>query len=448
MLLQVMEKAEAEEAYKDAKDKNKTAGMVSSVPREPVMKQRGMEVFNVAVNIRANTAAQFTLEYLQLLQRDLGQYQYISSVRPQQTVKDMNYNIKIYEPQGISYVDVYEPSQNHVAFAKVIRKSNTIMEVNYSPDLSQQETIISHQQDEKSGIDGDLVVRYDINHGQDAGYVQIDGDFFVHFFSPSGLKAQPKNIVFVVDRSGSMAGEKIEQTRQAMLYILDQLRPEDAFQMIYFDDKLQFWSTEDKLVEATPAMIQNAKQHVEDHLESGGSTNINAALLEACRILRHQGIRGSSFVIFLTDGHPTSGVTDSKVIARNIDDAAASEVVIFSLGFGFDLQFDLLKEISYRTEGTVRRIYPGSDAAEQIKDFLKGVNTPLMYEITLAYDDNAILPESLTTHSFPQYFNGSELIVAGRMTQDVPTSWTLNVIGLNADYDEIKYTKDISTIQV
>jgi len=163
--------------------------------------------------------------------------------------------------------------------------------------------------------------------------------------------------------------------------------------------------------------------------------------------LRHQGVKGSSFIVFLTDGHPTSGETNHKKIAKNVAESAAGEVVIFSLGFGFDLNFDLLKDISYRTEGTVRRIYPGTDAAQQIKDFMSGVNTPLIYEIELQYEENAIVVDSLTQRSFPQYFNGSELIVAGKLSANPPTSWTVNVVGVTGENDSLTFQKDISSIE-
>ena len=61
----------------------------------------------------------------------------------------------------------------------------------------------------------------------------MDG-YFVHFFAPSSLKALPKHVVFVLDTSGSMAGTRLEQTKQAMESILDQLRPEDVFSVVEF----------------------------------------------------------------------------------------------------------------------------------------------------------------------------------------------------------------------
>jgi len=74
-----------------------------------------------------------------------------------------------------------------------------------------------------------------------AGSLQVDNGFFVHFFAPEGteLAAGPKEIVFVLDKSGSMVGTKYEQTKAAMLKILSELREEDRFNIVIFDQEVE-----------------------------------------------------------------------------------------------------------------------------------------------------------------------------------------------------------------
>ena len=59
------------------------------------------------------------------------------------------------------------------------------------------------------------------------GEILIKDGYFVHFFAPADLPIIPKNVVFIIDKSGSMSGRKMEQTKEAMLTILDDLSPRD-----------------------------------------------------------------------------------------------------------------------------------------------------------------------------------------------------------------------------
>ena len=88
-----------------------------------------------------------------------------------------------------------------------------------------------------------LVVSYDVNHQNGIGDITVVGDTVIHSFAPKDLSPLPKNIIFVIDVSGSMSGRKIEQTLEAMLTILDQLREEDMFMFILFESDLRYWPT-------------------------------------------------------------------------------------------------------------------------------------------------------------------------------------------------------------
>lgn len=81
----------------------------------------------------------------------------------------------------------------------------------------------------------------------------MDG-YFVHFLAPEGLDPMPMDIVFVLDRSGSMSGNKMKQLHESMLKILDEISEQDRFMLISFDNQLNFWRNE--LVQAT---IKNKK---------------------------------------------------------------------------------------------------------------------------------------------------------------------------------------------
>lgn len=440
-IAEVKEKAEAEKEYEEAKKRNETAGKVS---RKIVQPARGMEVFSVAVNVAANSKVEFTLTYQQLLERKLGLYTQVISVRPNQVVQDFSVQVVIEESQGITFLNV---SLNDKALDdksyQMLGDAST-REITYTPSTDSQT-----EMDPVKGLNADLKVMYDVTHlERDAGLVCVDGDYFIHYFSPSGLDPLNKHIVFAIDVSGSMSGAKIKQTVVAMWSILDVLRPRDNFQLILFDDKLRYWPMQRKLVAATPEYVRAAKQFVRDELKAQGSTNINDALLEACRTLKNQGQWGSNIIVFLTDGQPTAGETQPDKIVNNVVEEAANKISIFSLGFGskHDLDFDLLKKISYRTgvaEGAVR-IYPGLEADDQLRSFFQLVNTPLMFDVRISYPIDIVIVDSITQRDFPQYFDGSELVVAGKLhPNSVITNKAMSVSVGGVTTMEVKFEKTV-----
>ena len=101
----------------------------------------------------------------------------------------------------------------------------------------------------------------------------VDG-YFVHYFAPSGLQPVPKNVVFVIDVSGSMAGTKLAQTIESMHTVLDDLRPEDTFNVLVFSDFVTRWNDEG-MVSADASNIQAAKTFVAQLTDQGCKHHIN-----------------------------------------------------------------------------------------------------------------------------------------------------------------------------
>lgn len=100
----------------------------------------------------------------------------------------------------------------------------------------------------------------------------MDG-YFVHFLAPGGLDPMPMDIVFVLDQSGSMSGNKIKQLHESMLKILDEISEQDRFMLISFDDQLKFWRNE--LVQATSSAIADAKRFITSISARGSKSHQN-----------------------------------------------------------------------------------------------------------------------------------------------------------------------------
>ena len=263
----------------------------------------------------------------------------------------------------------------------------------YRPSVERQNGIKNSQ----GGLSGEFLINYDVNHNEDAGLVFTDEGYFVHYFSPNGLQPLSKNVVFVIDVSGSMSGSKITHTRAALLTILETLRPFDQFEMVLFDDEIMFWHRNGRLVLADDENINQAKRHISAHLNADGSTNINDALVAGCRLLQDVGQKGQNIIFFLTDGLPNVGVVNSNRIAANVKRAAGEKTSVFSLGFGADLDFDLLKKISYETGGWAEAIYTGDDSGQQLENVYQQVGALqrvvpdiniLMVKMRLSWESN------------------------------------------------------------
>lgn len=121
-------------------------------------------------------------------------------------------------------------------------------------------------QNQKEG--GQFVLLYDINRDTTGGQVQVVNGYFVHFFAPEGLEIGGKHVIFVLDKSGSMSGRKMQQTKDAMRRILGDLRKDDFFNIIWFSDLTHFWKN--KSVRATTDNVMQAISDVE-HANVHGS---------------------------------------------------------------------------------------------------------------------------------------------------------------------------------
>ena len=124
-------------------------------------------------------------------------------------------------------------------------------------------------------------------------------------------------------------------------------------------------------------------------------------------------------VFFLTDGKPTSGVTQSAAILSAVRKLNNGKSAIFSLAFGHDADYNLLKSISAQNDGFARKIYEASDASKQVQGFYKEISTTLLTGVKIKYLNSTIDPESLTKTDFKNLFNGSEIVVSGKIANEV-----------------------------
>ncbi len=222
--------------------------------------------------------------------------------------------------------------------------------------------------------------------------------------------ALPKDITFVIDTSGSMTGDKMRGVRDALRYCLESLNPADRFTVVRFAEHAETFA---------PAPVEASAAHVEaglafvDGLEPLGGTNIYEAV-DAAPSYRAPADR-PHYVVMLTDGTPTVGVTSTDAIAelaRSRTQGTDGQVRIFAFGLGYDVSTGLLDTLAAENRGTADYLQPGEDVEWVISSFFRRVSRPVLTQVALdlgnaqAFD---VYPREL-----PDLYSGTQLLVLGR----------------------------------
>ncbi|KYO20420.1 inter-alpha-trypsin inhibitor heavy chain H6 isoform A [Alligator mississippiensis] len=385
---EVKEKQEAKQLYEAARRRGQTAAHVGT-------RYRDMEKFQVWASVLPSGTVTFELSYEELLQRQQGQYQQALSIRPGAVVTDLAVNIQVAEPAGLAYLRVLPLRTSRLL-------TNAI-----------------------SG-DADLPPSTRVEKGPHCAQVvftptreeQLYDGYFVHFFAPRGLPPIRKHVVFVIDISGSMAGTKMEQTKQAMQVILGDLHLEDLFNIVAFSEVAHVWQPSGS-VPPSAAHLHAAIDYV-NQLEAKGWTDIHQALLTAASLFplpSSSSLAPQHFplLLFLTDGEATAGVTSApRILAAARQALGGATVALFGLAFGADADFGLLHHLALDNRGLAQRVHEDTDATLQLAGFYNTVAAPLLADVALSY-----LPAGVSqpaSHAlFPHYFQGAELVVAGRV---------------------------------
>ncbi len=262
--------------------------------------------------------------------------------------------------------------------------------------------------------DRDFVLYYSVAQGE-VGVTLLsykpdsrtDG-FFLLLLSPQVKTAQEKvvakDVILVLDTSGSMEGEKIDQAKRALDYVLEQLQPDDRFNIITFSTGIVSYANS-----LQPASARaEAKQFV-DRIAAGGSTDINRALLEA---LSGADRERPTILIFLTDGLPTAGETNPEKILDNVARDGRPNVRLFTFGVGDDVNTLLLDSLAEKQRGASSYVRPGEKIDENVSDFYAKVSTPVLSDLALDWGSAQV--SDLYPDPLPDLFAGSQLVVAGR----------------------------------
>jgi Ca-activated chloride channel family protein len=256
-----------------------------------------------------------------------------------------------------------------------------------------------------------------------------DDGFFLLLVAPTVEVEEgrviPRDVVLVLDTSGSMDGEKIEQAQDALVYVLEHLNAEDRFNVVAFSTGLQQYARRLRPASEAREAIAWVRR-----LEAVGGTDINRALLEA---LAQVDTRRPTVLIFLTDGLPTEGVTEIDQILANVEAAAPDRVRLFPFGVGDDVNTVLLDTLAEQHRGATGYVRPpfippaggdrGGGIDEEVSGLYARISTPVLADVELDFGD--VLVEDTYPYPLPDLFAGTQLILVGRYRDSGATRITL-----------------------
>ena len=243
--------------------------------------------------------------------------------------------------------------------------------------------------------------------------------FFLLLVSPAVAAEEeqviPRDIILVLDTSGSMEGDKLSQAKDALAFILGHLNSEDRFNVISFSTGLRQYAGGLRPASEADEAIGWVRR-----LQAVGGTDINRALLEA---LSQADEERPTVLIFLTDGLPTEGEVNVERILANVRAAAPSNVRIFPFGVGDDVNTVLLDTLAEQGGGVTGYVRPYERIDEEVSGFYAQISTPVLSNVRL--DFGGVLTEDLYPDLLPDLFAGTQLVLVGRYRDGGATRITL-----------------------
>jgi Ca-activated chloride channel family protein len=228
----------------------------------------------------------------------------------------------------------------------------------------------------------------------------------------AGRAEAAKNLLLVLDTSGSMEGEKLKQARIAAQRVLAGLGERDRFGLLTYAAGLRWLSQ--GLEEVDADSRRRVATEVEN-LQAGGGTNIEAALDEALAEVERSAQDAPTYVLFLSDGLPTVGERDAEALLRRAERAAERRIRIFTFGVGVDVDTRLMDGLAARSRALARYVLPGEDLQESVGSLAAQIARPLITDLRLELPGADL--HDLEPGSLGDLFRGDEVVVLARYRQ-------------------------------
>jgi len=376
----------------------------------------GTGMFQTSVfPVPAGAERKVTLHYNQLLRKDDHLTDFLFPLAPAK-----------YTSQPVEKIDVRVSIESAIEIKTVYSPTHAIEVKRSGPNNA----VASYTAENQVPVN-DFRLFYSVAKGKLGAAVvsyrpEMDEDgYFLLLASPqieaSDAPLPLKTVVCVLDRSGSMSGKKIEQAREALKSVLNNLREGDLFNIIAYDSSVEAFRPE---LERYDEKTRLAALGFTEGLYAGGSTNIHGALTTALGML--QDSSRPSYVIFLTDGLPTAGVTGESEIVQAAEKANGVRARLLTFGVGYDVNSRLLDRLSRSNFGQSLYVRPDEDIEEHVSRLYSRISSPVMTDVAVLFEFDELRAEEgkpvnrVYPRQVTDLFEGEQLVLVGRYKKSGP----------------------------
>ncbi len=252
---------------------------------------------------------------------------------------------------------------------------------------------------------------------------KIGGGYFLAMIAPPKPKADAKPILrevtLVIDRSGSMAGPKLDQVKAAALQVIEGLNDGEGFNLIVYNEGVEMFAAQPVLKNAETT--KRARDYISALRVSGG-TNIHDSVVEA---LRQKALEGMlPLVLFLTDGLPTIGQTSEKAIREAVAKGNPHQRRVFTFGVGVDVNTPLLTRIARETRASAEFVLPKEDVEVKVGRVFDRLRGPLLTRPAVRVEDPNRVSD-LIPSPLPDVFEGEQILLSGTYRGEAPLHFQL-----------------------
>lgn len=364
-----------------------------------------------AFPIPANSSQNLTIVYEQVLTADAGRVDYIlprsESLESSSTQWKLEVSIKSQAP----IASIYSPSHE----VQIERRSDNDARISLTSSAASQPGSFRLAYTTRTNRHEPSLTVFtypDYAAPDNGGYFMLLAQ--LPDFDAKVERAR-REVTIVIDRSGSMRGEKIEQARQAAIQVIDGLHAGEFFNIIDYSDSVE--SFKPAPVAKDDDSARAAKSYLA-RLEANGGTNLQDALLAALKPAPSQPL---PLVLFLTDGLPTVGERSEVAIRNAAAKANTANRRIFTFGVGLDVNSPLLTALSGASRGAPTFVLPKEDVEVKVSQVFRRLDGPVLESPALAAtsEGDARIRE-LQPGKLMDVFDGDQVVVLGRYVGDKP----------------------------
>jgi len=369
--------------------------------RDPaLLEYAGRDLFEARIfPIEPRSRKPIKISYTELLRSDAGTVTYSYALSTEKfsarPIKSLSLKVEVKTEQPLA--SIYSPSHK----------------VEIRRDGPNRAVIGYESKDEKPDTDFQLVYS---SEKRDIGLSLIthksggEDGYFLLLAAPTvakETKPAPKDVVFVVDTSGSMAGAKLQQAKKALQFCVENLNTDDRFEIVRFSTEAE--SLFGKLSEADSEHRKRASNFIGDLKPIGGTAIADA--LETAFKARTEKSERPFVIIFLTDGLPTVGTRNPDEIVADVK--KAGDARIFSFGIGSDVNTQLLDQIAEGTRAFSQYVLENEDLEVKVSSFYTRIREPVLTNVRLEFG-GGVRTSKLYPAQLPDLFKGDQLVLTGR----------------------------------